>query len=672
MDEPNRWRTALEAALRVSEIASSSVALPEAVHAVARTAIEMLGAEQSSIMLLDESTQELVLVASAGQPTGVPLGHRLPVGEGIAGRVLATGQSLRLDQVDKDAFINFAPKDRDISSSVVAPLRANGRILGVLSLALQQVGVTFNEDDKRLAQMLADQAGSLIHRTKLHEQAERRSADLAALLESSKGLLGTVEVETILQNILDGGTRLAGGKHGFVCLFDSETGNLSGGVFRGFQKSVIATITQKPEVKRLIEEIDLGLVPPTEGKTYTALGIRSSQGTRGVMVIDTDPSVIEERGYLLRAFGQQCASALGTAELYSMVQRKESELGSIIQSVPNPIILADASGRIVSINPSAEQLFGLSSVFSSGTPVAGAFGNEEIENLLCGEGDLAGEVQIGTPTRTYKVRAKDVRVPGAPMGRVLVMDDVTTERNMVQTQHDFVAMIGHELRTPLTIVKGFARMLLKRIDTVTKADTLVALGTIDSKAAQLERLIEDLLYVSKIESREARLRIEPVDLTALVHRVAGEVLKDHPDREVKLDMAHEFPWPCDETKVALVVRHLVDNALKYSAAPEPVIVRISEDDEEVHIDVVDRGVGMVSSDIPDVFERFHQIDGSSTREHGGTGVGLYLCAQLIKVHEGRIWADSIWGKGSTFSFALPRRALKNDIVSLQGKQSQSG
>jgi signal transduction histidine kinase len=252
------------------------------------------------------------------------------------------------------------------------------------------------------------------------------------------------------------------------------------------------------------------------------------------------------------------------------------------------------------------------------------------------------------------------------MGRVLVMDDVTTEREAAQTQRDFVAMIGHELRTPLTIIKGFSRTLLRRIEAASVDDLTEGLKTIDGRAHQLERLIEDLLYVSKIETREASLRIEQVDLQQLAATVARDIIEDHNGREVMLEVPAGLVWACDETKVGLILRHLMDNALKYSDPPTPVIVKVADEGDELRFDVVDKGIGIVSSDIPDIFERFRQIDPSATRERGGTGVGLYLCAQLVRMHDGEIWVDSTWGKGSTFAFTLPRRAITSDVVRITG------
>jgi two-component system phosphate regulon sensor histidine kinase PhoR len=398
------------------------------------------------------------------------------------------------------------------------------------------------------------------------------------------------------------------------------------------------------------------------------MGIRSSQGTSGLIAVSSEVGLLEERGYILSAFGQQCTAALGAAELHGVIQRKESQLAALILSVPNPIILVDAEGRIASLNPSAEHLFEISQTFTIGAPAVGTLNNSEVEEYLTADGYQAGEVQIGVPTRIFKIRAADVRVPGAPMGRLLVMDDITQERAMAQTQRDFVAMIGHELRTPLTVVKGFARMMLRRVDSLSRAESLEALSTIDQKAAQLERLIEDLLYVSKIESREATLRLENTDVKALVRRVTNEVLDDHKGREVTLEFPSLLAWPCDETKVGLVLRHLLDNALKYSEAAHPVVVRGEMVDDELQIDVVDKGAGIVSTDIPHIFDRFRQLDASATRVHGGTGVGLYLCAQLVRAHGGKIWVDSTWGKGSVFSFSLPQHHMRTDVVTIQSQR----
>jgi PAS domain S-box-containing protein len=660
-EDAHRRDEAMEAVLRVSEIASSERPLHDAVHNMMQVAVDLLGAEQGSIMLLEESAQHLVLVASSGLSNEVPIGYRLPVGESVAGRVLATGRPLLLDDVDEESFVNFIRKSRPIASSVVVPLRAQGRAIGVLNLAISQPTSSFTQEDLRVAQLFADQAGGLIQRARLHESAERRSSDLFALVEASRGLLGTLELDGLLHKVLDGAGRLLGARSGFACLFDPETNAVARGVFRGVDKPTIATLVADPALRSAVAT---GAVVRTDADAggFVGAGLKTTHGTRGLLVIASPKEVEGHRTELLRAYAQQAATALSAAEIYTVVERKESELSSIIHGVANPIILVDARSKIVDLNPAAEQLFGVAAAFSIGTHAADALGHNDMETLLQTEGELQSEVTLGSPARTYRARVTDVRVPDSATGRVLILEDITAEREIAQKQRDFVAMIGHELRTPLTIIKGFARTALKTIASAPREQQAEILGTIDAKAVQLERLIQDLLNVSRIESREATLRVEETHVAALVQAVTEETIQPHPGREVALDVPADLRWPCDETKVGLVLRHLIDNALKFSDAPQPVEVHAFVEDDELRIDVVDRGKGLLSSDIPHIFERFRQLDSSSTREQGGTGVGLYLCAQLMRIHGGRIWVDSVWSKGSTFSVAIPRRASTKKVV----------
>lgn len=664
---PDRWRQSLEAALRVSEIAASDAPLQEAVQSTVDIAVHLLSAERGSIMLFDDASRSLVVVAARGLPPAVGSGFRLAVGESIAGRVLATGSPLLLHDVDRDDFVNFVPKSGQIMSSVVVPLRAHGRTVGVLNLAISNAAQRFTEDDLRVAQMFADQAAGLIQRTRLHEQAEHRSTALMALVEASKGLLGAADLDTYLQETLEGVLALTGAERGFSCLFDIESGEIARGVFRGLDKGAIRAVVDRPEVQTAADRSEVMTATPIPGTTIVAVGLGSPRETRGVIVASVEETVSVERLEALAAFGRQCNIALAATKLHSDLEKLKSQLESTINGVPNPIVLADAKRRVLALNPAAEELFDVSSVFSVGRDVDAVFDHEVIQRLLTSNGKLQDEAMLGSPPRTYRARANDVVVPGAPVGRVLIMDDLTAEREIVQTHRDFVAMIGHELRTPLTIIKGFARTLLRRAQkgVLVGEDAVDSLSTIDLRAAQLERLIEDLLYVSRIETREAKMRLEPVDIRALVEAVVEDLLQEHQDREIDIDIPDELVWHCDETKVALVVRHLVENALKYSDDSKPVRLRAADQGDQMVLQVIDRGVGIVSHDLPHIFERFRQIDGSSTRTHGGTGVGLYLCAQLIRMHEGQISVDSTWGKGSTFSLSLPQKQPVDEVTHLE-------
>jgi signal transduction histidine kinase len=232
-----------------------------------------------------------------------------------------------------------------------------------------------------------------------------------------------------------------------------------------------------------------------------------------------------------------------------------------------------------------------------------------------------------------------------------VLDDVTTEAETHQIKADFVAVIGHELRTPTTVIKGYLHTLINRGEALDTKTRQLALGSIDANVDRLIRLIEDLLFVSSIDSSRARLHIEEIDLGELVDTYKGDrVSVRRPRRELQLSV--------DRAKVDQVLHHLVENALKYSQGD--VRIEVANRGDEVHVAVIDHGPGIYSGDVPRLFDRFWQLDGSSTRPHGGTGLGLYICRRLVEAHGGRIWCESRLGVGSSFTFVLPRQPPEAD------------
>ncbi|MDQ3145361.1 MAG: ATP-binding protein [Actinomycetota bacterium] len=195
------------------------------------------------------------------------------------------------------------------------------------------------------------------------------------------------------------------------------------------------------------------------------------------------------------------------------------------------------------------------------------------------------------------------------------------------------------------MVKGAVRTLARRgtsIDPAALERTLDALGR---NVGRLERLVEDLLFVSAVETGRTSLRIEPDDLGALVAMLEGDrITVSRPKRALVVGY--------DRPKIGHALYHLVDNALKYSDAG--VEIEVLDRDDEVEVAVIDRGPGIFSGDVPTLFRRFRQLDATSTRGHGGTGIGLYIARRIVEAHGGRIWCESRLGHGSRFAFALPK------------------
>ncbi len=214
---------------------------------------------------------------------------------------------------------------------------------------------------------------------------------------------------------------------------------------------------------------------------------------------------------------------------------------------------------------------------------------------------------------------------------------VETEERAEQTKSEFIAVIGHELRTPLTLIKGFARTLLKRHNELPPETMHQSLLSVDEQANHLEQLIEDMLFLTEAERSGTRLYPEWQDLVVAVRDFVSEAADRQSEESSPRDIVvrsetMEIPMMLDRAKTVRILAHLLDNALKFS--DDRVIFELSRRDDYALVSVVDTGVGIYSGNLDTIFDRFHQIDGTSTRESGGTGIGLYICRRRCELRCG--------------------------------------
>jgi len=474
-------------------------------------------------------------------------------------------------------------------------------------------------------------------------------------LDALAGVATSLDGASVLVRVFDAAERLFGATAGFCAVFEGSTVRIPH--YRGLDREDLREASRHPEFKALLTSPGLRVDPPSHpavallsNGVETAVGLPlHAEGRRlGHLVLFLGEAPDAALRAMLTSFATHVALALRSAQLYRRVGDKEEQLTSVVHCMANPVVVVDEMGRFILVNGAAAELFSLASAFEIGQPVDGKLGHPVLEELLTADDHgRTVEVAVGEPQpRVYKASARRVTSSGGRvLGRVLVLDDITKERETDQVKSDFVAVIGHELRTPLTIMKGYLRTLLHRGENLDAQVRDLALKSIDANADRLQRLIEDVLLVSAVESGHSSLHLEEVDLGALVDAVVAERVKIRRPRT-------GLTLTLDELKVKQVLTHLVDNALKYSDGE--VVVEVRDEGEEIEVAVSDRGPGIYSGDVPRLFERFFQLDGASTRAHGGTGIGLYVCRRLVEAHGGRIWCESRLGVGSRFAFTLPR------------------
>jgi signal transduction histidine kinase/ActR/RegA family two-component response regulator len=223
---------------------------------------------------------------------------------------------------------------------------------------------------------------------------------------------------------------------------------------------------------------------------------------------------------------------------------------------------------------------------------------------------------------------------------------------------EFLATLSHELRTPLNAILGYTRMLRSGI--VSAEKTQAALETLERNAASLNRLIEDVLDVSRIISGRIRLAIEPVDVTAVVRAAIATVQPAADAKNVAVETAVDPATPsipADQGRLQQLIWNLLANAIKFTASGARVRVAVAPADGHIEIAVSDTGIGISAEFLPYVFDRFRQADATFAREHGGLGLGLAIARHVAELHGGTIGAQSAGaGRGATFTVSMPMRA----------------
>jgi signal transduction histidine kinase len=225
-----------------------------------------------------------------------------------------------------------------------------------------------------------------------------------------------------------------------------------------------------------------------------------------------------------------------------------------------------------------------------------------------------------------------------------------------QMKANFVANISHELRTPLTHVKGYLELLVTESLGPLSAEQRRALGVSQRASGKLENMIEDLIMFALASRGEMSMRQEPIDIHRLVDLAVKTAAQKGEERGVIVSVAADEDLPLvqgDPQKIGWVVNQLLDNAVKFTPSGGHVLAHLSEEGASlVMISVTDSGIGIPSDRLQEIFEPFHQLDGSSTRRAGGTGLGLSLVRQIIEAHGSLLDVQSVEGKGTTFRFPL--------------------
>ncbi len=348
--------------------------------------------------------------------------------------------------------------------------------------------------------------------------------------------------------------------------------------------------------------------------------------------------------------GRRAAVAIENARLYAETEAR-AQASQALQFVRDGVFLLDADQVVRLWNPAAERITGLSESEMLGRHASEVLASWPLEQV--GERGQTLPIEVGTRELWLSLTASEF-----PQGTVYAFRDLTDERALERLKSDFVSTVSHELRTPLAAIYG-AAMTLRRVDVPLAPEQREGmLAVVASESERLARIVNDILYASRLDSDAVDVAIARVDareVAALVVAAARAHLP--PAIELTLRAPDGLPpVAADPDKVRQVLVNLVENAIKYSPEGGPVEVSVEAVRDRLRFSVSDRGLGVPAAEHHRIFEKFYRLDPNLTRGVGGTGLGLYISREIVRRMDGRIWVESEPGAGSTFSFELPLAA----------------
>jgi PAS domain S-box-containing protein len=351
----------------------------------------------------------------------------------------------------------------------------------------------------------------------------------------------------------------------------------------------------------------------------------------------------------------QAALAVANAHLYLNVEASRRQLEAILNSTPDPVLVTDHRDRLLLANQSAMQLLGIDLSKSAGMEASKVLKLKPLIALLQGtiRENQSTEITLDDH-RTYLATASTVIVEGRPTGRVCIMRDVTHFKELDSLKSEFVATVSHDLRSPLTLMRGYATMMemVGELNEQQRGHVKKIVTGVEN----MSRLVNNLLDLGRIEIGVG-LQVENVSVLDTIERATSALQLQATQKNIDLsvELSKDMPHAVEADQALLhqAFYNLVENAIKYTPQGGRVCVRTSSKPGRLIFEVEDSGIGIPPEDLPRLFEKFYRGTQREARAQHGSGLGLAIVHSVAERHGGRVWVQSVVGKGSTFYLQVP-------------------
>ena len=354
------------------------------------------------------------------------------------------------------------------------------------------------------------------------------------------------------------------------------------------------------------------------------------------------------------------------------LEQESKRLNSILSYMTDGVLATNRRGKITMINDMAKKQLGVEKEEVLNKSILELLKIEDeyelrdlitqIPELMIDSQDANGEY-LSLRVRFALVR----RESGFISGLVAVLHDTTEQEKEERERRLFVSNVSHELRTPLTSVKSYLEALDEGALSEPVAPDFIKVSLDETN--RMMRMVTDLLHLSRIDNATTHLDVELINFTAFITFILNRFDQIRgQDEEKKYELVRDYPitsvWiEIDTDKITQVIDNILNNAIKYSPDGGKITVTMKTTDDQMILSISDQGLGIPKQDLPRIFDRFYRVDRARSRAQGGTGLGLAIAKEIIKQHNGFIWAKSEYGKGSTFTIVLPydKDAVKEEV-----------
>jgi PAS domain S-box-containing protein len=674
---------------RVSEAALEHLTLADLLQALLARIVEVLDADTAAILLVGEDGL-LSVRAEVGLSALMERAVAIPVGTGLAGSVAASRASLLVPDLSQIQLVSPVLRDRGVNSLVAIPLIVDENVIGVVHVG-SEAFAQFDEADARLLELIADRIALAINQASLYE-AERaaqerlrflseasivlassldldetlhRAAELAVTRFADAAIVDLVDGDSIARVVIEVADPSISGPIREGLLANPPNAGDTGGsakVIRTGQPEILLDLDLDPAPLQEVTRGRPGITPTVDllkPRSLVYMPLIARGHTLGVLALIRTTTRFDQGDVeTVRELAARVAVAVDNAQLYREAEER-AQAARVLASVGDGVFLVDRHGVVRTWNRAAANATGLADdavldrLAVEAIPGWAAVVGRVPLSSGGGAAPRAESLPLDLGGRELWLSIHGVAVPD---GIVYAFRDLTEERALEAMRTEFVSTVSHELRTPLAAIYG-AAMTLRRSD-VTLADDQRAnlLDVVSGEADRLARTVNDILWASRLDTDSLHVSIQNCDPLSLARDVV-DAQRAHlgPSHEIVLVTDAELPPVAgDPDKVGRVLINLVDNAVKYSPDGGAVTVAIASVGAHVRFSVTDPGLGIPLAEQRRIFDKFYRLDPNMNRGVGGTGLGLYICRELVRRMDGRIWVESAGlGAGATFAVELP-------------------